>query len=110
MKARADARPEDVRRSVAGRIAAGYHVGMNDTSRRLRYTLGVLCDRYNTMLADKDTVDFRLGTPEPYESTVHGIDAEKAYVEASQEVSSELRTIIVDIAQTAQDIRDIERF
>jgi hypothetical protein len=40
---------------------------MNDKSRALRYELGSFCDRYKAMLTDKDTLDIRLGSDEPYE-------------------------------------------
>jgi hypothetical protein len=83
---------------------------MNDTSRQLRYTLGALCDRYNTMIADKDTLDFRLGSPEAFGGTVNGIDAESAYLSESREVSDDLRTIIVEMIDIGQRIRDSEGF
>lgn len=87
-----------------------YHEGMNDTSRRLRYSLGVLCDRYNTMVADKDTLDFRLGSREPYGETVHNVDAEQAYRRESRAVSNDLRAVIVEMVDVAQEIRRIEDF
>lgn len=83
---------------------------MNDTTRRLRYALGALCDRYNTMIADKDTLDFRLGSSEPYGSTLNGTDAESAYLNESREVSEDLRTIIVEMMDVGRRIRDIEGF
>ena len=83
---------------------------MNDTSRRLRYALGVLCDRYNTMIADKDALDFRLGSPEPYGHTAGDVDAEAAYVNESQDVSSDLRAVIVEMIDLGERIREIEGF
>ena len=83
---------------------------MNDTSRRLRYELGVLCERYNSMIADKDALDFRLGSPEPFGETVGNLDAEKAYLKESGAVSSDLRAVIVEIGEIAQRIRAIESF
>jgi hypothetical protein len=83
---------------------------MNDTSRQLRYALGTLCDRYNSMVADKDTLDFRLGSPQPYGSTVNDVDAESAYLSESHDVSDDLRTIIVEMIDIGQRIRNIEGF
>ncbi|HLI96598.1 MAG TPA: hypothetical protein VKT72_11000 [Candidatus Baltobacteraceae bacterium] len=83
---------------------------MNDTSRRLRDALGTLCDRYNTMVADKDTLDFRLGSPEPYGKTVNEVDAESAYLSDSHEVSDDLRAIIIEMMDVGRRIREIEGF
>ena len=83
---------------------------MNDRSRQLRYALGTLCERYNSMIADKDTLDFRLGSPEEYAETVGTIDAEEVYVRESAGVSNDLRSLIVEMIDVAQRIRDIEGF
>lgn len=83
---------------------------MNDTSRQLRYHLGLLCDRYNTMIADKDVLDFRLGSPESYDTTIHETDAENAYLEESKSLSSDLRALIVEMIDVGRRIRDIEGF
>jgi len=83
---------------------------MNDTSRQLRHDLGMLCDRYNKMIADKDTLDFRLGSREPYGNTLNDLDAESAYLSESREVSDDLRTIIVEMMDVGRRIRDIEGF
>lgn len=83
---------------------------MNDESRELRYRLGSLCERYNAMIADKDTLDYRLGANEPYEPTVNNVDAQAAYEGASHEVSGELRGLILDILDVGRRIREIERF
>jgi hypothetical protein len=83
---------------------------MNDTSRTLRYKLGALCERYNAMIADKDTLDFRLGRPEPYEQTVNEVNPEKAYLDESRNVSNDLRAVIVEMVDLGQRIRAIEGF
>jgi hypothetical protein len=83
---------------------------MNDTSRELRYALGALCGRYNMMVADKDVLDVRLGTAQPFGETVNGVDAERAYLSESRDVSNDLRSTIVEIAEIASRIRDIEGF
>jgi hypothetical protein len=83
---------------------------MNDTSRELRYALGTLCDRYNTMISNKDTLDFRLGSPKPYGHTSNEVDAESAYLTESREVSDDLRTLIVEMMDVSRRIRDIEGF
>lgn len=83
---------------------------MNDTSRELRYALGTLCERYNSLIADKDTLDFRLGSREPYDETAPGVNAEQAYAEESHLVSSDLRALIVDIVEIGKRIRSIEGF
>ncbi len=83
---------------------------MNDTSRQLRYSLGALCERYNTMIADKDALDFRLGAPEPFCETAPGFDAQYAYERESQSVSGDLRALIVEMVELGQRIRSIEGF
>lgn len=83
---------------------------MNDESRELRYRLGALCERYNAMIADKDTLDYRLGSNEPYDTTVHDVNAEAVYEGASHTVSGELRMVIVEILDIGKRIREIERF
>jgi hypothetical protein len=83
---------------------------MNDTSRALRYALGTLCERYNSLIANKDTLDFRLGSNEPYGETAPGVDAEQAYADESHQVSTDLRALIVDMVEIAQRIRAIEGF
>ncbi|HET9096314.1 MAG TPA: hypothetical protein VFN37_06605 [Candidatus Baltobacteraceae bacterium] len=83
---------------------------MNDESRELRYRLGALCERYNAMIADKDTLDYRLGSNEAYDATIHGVDAEAAYEGASHALSGDLRTVIVEIIDLGSRIREIERF
>ncbi len=83
---------------------------MNDASRQLRYTLGSLCERYNNLIADKDALDFRLGSNEAYEETVNALDAEAAYLGESRTAGDELRVLIVEMAGVAQRIRDIEGF
>lgn len=62
------------------------------------------------MIADKDTLDFRLGSPEPYGSTLNGVDAESAYLKESRGVSDDLRTIIVEMVEVGRQIREIEGF
>lgn len=83
---------------------------MNDESRELRYRLGRLCERYNTMIADKDTLDYRLGSNEPYAETENEVSAERAYESASHEVSGDLRALIVEILDVGARIRRIEKF
>jgi len=83
---------------------------MNDESRRLRYRLGALCERYNAMVSDKDALDFRLGSHTPYDATTAGVDAERAYEEESGFVSGDLRHLILDIIEVGQRIRTIEQF
>jgi hypothetical protein len=83
---------------------------MNDNTRELRYALGTLCERYNSLIADKDTLDFRLGSHEPYGDTAGGVNAEQAYADESYVVSSDLRAVIVDMVEIGQRIRAIEAF
>jgi hypothetical protein len=83
---------------------------MNDESRELRYQLGTLCEQYSHMVADKDTVDFRLGSPEPYSPTEQGIDAEGVYEQESHTVTSELRDLITRMEDVVRRIRSIEGF
>lgn len=83
---------------------------MNDESRGLRYRLAALCERFNAMIADKDALDYRLGSREPYQDTLHGVSAEEAYEGASHAVSSDIRTIIVEMIEIGERIRAIEGF
>jgi hypothetical protein len=83
---------------------------MNDDSRILRHHLGTLCLRYNTMFADKDTLDFRLGSPEPYNETENETNPEVVYETESRSVSADLRSLIVELIEVAEQIRSIERF
>jgi len=84
---------------------------MNAKSRALRYELGSFCDRYKAMLADKDTLDIRLGSDEPYEDGSMPVGgAERAYEDASESASADLRQLIVQIVEIGQRIRAIESF
>lgn len=83
---------------------------MNDESRELRYRLGTLCERYNAMVSDKDTLDYRLGSHEPYQATAHEVSAEAAYENASHEVTDSLRVLIVELIDVSERIRRIEGF
>lgn len=83
---------------------------MNDESRALRQSLGELCSAYNELLSDKDTVDFRLGSPEPYSETESGTDPERVYEAESKSLSNGLRDIVVKIIETGDRIRTIEGF
>lgn len=83
---------------------------MDDESRALRHQLRELCDVYNVLVADKDTLDFRLGSDAPYAKTNEPVDAESVYEGESHAVSSELRDTIIKMSDVAQRIRTIERF
>ncbi len=83
---------------------------MNDESRRLRHQLAELCDVYNVLVADKDTIDFRLGSREEYAVATEPMDAEAVYEDESHSVSAELRDTIIKMIEVAQRIRKIERF
>ena len=89
---------------------SGYDERVNDMSRQLRYRLGALCERYNAMIADKDALDFRLGSPEPFGDTASSVNAEEVYGEASGTVSSDLRALIIEMTDITQQIRAIEGF
>ena len=84
---------------------------MNAKSRALHHELGALCNRYNAMLADKDTLDIRLGSDEPYEDgSMSAGGAKRAYEDASESASADLRQLIVQIVEIGQRIRVIESF
>ena len=97
-------------RSAGSPTGFGYGLAMNDTSRTLRYALGDLCERYNKMVADKDVLDFRLGSDEPYGQTIRDVDAQEAYLTESRDTSGELRTVIVEMTEIGRRIREIEGF
>lgn len=83
---------------------------MNDESRALRQKLAKLCDSYNHLISDKDTVDFRLGSHEPYAKTVSGIDPERIYEAESTALSEDVRQLIIAMLETGNRIREIEGF
>jgi hypothetical protein len=86
------------------------HGHITDDSRALRHHLGSLCLRYNALFADKDAVDFRLGSPEPYVETEHNTSAEAIYETESHSLTADLRSLIVELIEVARRIRDIEDF
>lgn len=83
---------------------------MNDESRALRLSLASLCGAYNELIADKDTVDFRLGSQEPYGKAELGVDPELAYEGESKSLSDQIRDIIIKMIEVGQRIRGIEGF
>lgn len=83
---------------------------ITDDSRTLRHQLGSLCLRYNTLFADKDALDFRLGSPDPYMETENNLDPEPIYETESLTLTADLRSLIVELLDVAQQIRAIERF
>ncbi|MGD0969386.1 MAG: hypothetical protein ABR949_13995 [Candidatus Aquilonibacter sp.] len=83
---------------------------MNDESRALRHQLRDLCDVYNVLVADKDTLDYRLGSHEAYAVTTEPVDAESVYEGESHSLSADLRDTIVKMIDVAQRIRKIEHF
>lgn len=83
---------------------------MNDESRALRQELAKLCDSYNHGITDKDTVDFRLGSNEPYAKAIKGIDPESVYETESKILSEDVRKIIIAMLHVGTRIREIEGF
>jgi hypothetical protein len=83
---------------------------MNDESRALRRQLAVLCDSYNDLLADKDTIDFRLGSQEPYAEAKPGIDPERIYEVESQSLGNDIRALVIQVIGVGQRIRSLEGF
>lgn len=83
---------------------------MDDESRALRQSLADLCGAYNELTADKDTIDFRLGSREPYGKAEPGIDPEHIYETESKSLSDEIRNIIIEMIDAGQRIRGIEGF
>lgn len=83
---------------------------MNDESRALRHSLAELCGAYNELIADKDTIDFRLGSREPYGKAKPGVDPEHVYEAESKSISNEIRDTVVKMVEAGQRIRSIEGF
>lgn len=71
---------------------------MNDESRALRHELAELCDRYKDLVADKDTIDFRLGSQE-YVEARPGIDPEHVYEVESQSLGYNIRSVVVRVME-----------
>jgi hypothetical protein len=93
-----------------GNVSMERHSHITDDSRALRHRLGSLCLQYNALFADKDTIDFRLGSPEPYVETEHDTSAEAIYEAESHSLTADLRSLIVELMEVAQRIRGIEDF
>jgi hypothetical protein len=85
-------------------------IPITDESRKLRYDLCWLCERYNLLLADKDALDVRLGYPEPYIETAGNLDAERVYESESHAITSQIRDVIAKMHQTLEQIRALEGF
>jgi hypothetical protein len=83
---------------------------MNDESRALRQELTKVCDAYKELLADKDTVDFRLGSPEPYADAEPGIDPEQVYEVESESLNDNIRETVVKMIEVGQRIKRLEGF
>ena len=83
---------------------------MNDESRALRLELAKVCDSYNELIADKDTVDFRLGSREPYAEARPGIDPEHVYELESKSLSDDLRETLIKMIEFGKRIKKLERF
>lgn len=83
---------------------------MNDESRALRQSLADLCLAYIELLADKDTIDFRLGSPKAFGKAEQGIDPERIYEAESKSLSNELRRVVMRMLESGQRIRSIEGF
>jgi hypothetical protein len=83
---------------------------MNDESRALRQELATLCSSYNELIADKDTIDFRLGSKEPYAEAKPGIEPERAYEVESKSLGEDIREIVIKMIEVGQRIRSLEGF
>ncbi len=83
---------------------------MNDESRALRQSLADMCGAYNDLIADKDAVDFRLGSREPYGKAKPDVDPEHVYEAESKSLSDDIRDIIIKMIDAGQRIRSIEGF
>ncbi|HEV3155447.1 MAG TPA: hypothetical protein VGZ02_16670 [Candidatus Baltobacteraceae bacterium] len=83
---------------------------MNDESRALRQDLVELFNSYNGLVADKDAVDFRLGSREPYAESKPGMDPERIYEIESESLGADLRAVLIKMIGIAQRIRTLEGF
>jgi hypothetical protein len=81
---------------------------MNDESRALRQELAELCESFNDLLADKDTIDFRLGSQEPYAQAKPGIDPGHVYEVESQSLRKDIRSVVFDVMGVVRRIRSLE--
>jgi len=85
-------------------------MAITDESRALRHHLLEICSTYCIHHADKDAVDFRLGSPEPYEETAADMNPEAVYETESFAISHDVRAIIIRLMDIAQEIRRLEEF
>ncbi len=84
---------------------------ITDESRKMRHTLASLCERYLTMLADKDALDYRLGSGDSYEDGgMPQGGAERAYEDESKSASADVRRLIVEMIDVGGRIRALEAF
>ena len=75
---------------------------ISDELRALRREITKLYDSYNGLVADKDTIDFRLGSREPYAEVRPGIDSEHVYEVESELLRDDIRDTVIRI----MDVRD----
>ena len=83
---------------------------MNDESRALQQQLTKLYDSYNELVADKDAIDFRLGSREPYAEARPWIDPEHVYEVESKLLGSDIRETVIKMMKIGQRIRGLEHF
>lgn len=82
---------------------------MNDESRALRKELTKLYDSYNGLVADKDAIDFRLGSREPHAEARPGIDPEHVYEVESESLRDDIRDTVIKIMAVGDRIKGLER-
>lgn len=81
---------------------------INDESRALRRELTELYDSYNGLVADKDAIDFRLGSREPYAEVRPGIDSEDVYEVESELLRDDIRDTVIKIMDVRDRIKRLE--
>jgi|GEM_PF-2418380 len=83
---------------------------MIDESCALWQELTELCDCYNALIADKDAIDFRLGSGEPYPESRSGINPEHAYEVESESLGDDIRETVTKMIEVGQRIKRLEGF
>jgi hypothetical protein len=81
---------------------------MNDESGVLREELTKLYDSYNGLVADKDAIDVRLGSREPYAEARPGIDLGHVYEVESKSLVDDIRETVIKMMEVGDRLKGLE--
>ncbi len=81
---------------------------ISDELRALRREITKLYDSYNGLVADKDAIDFRLGSREPYAEAGPGVDPKRVYEAESESLRDDIRDTVIKIMHVTDRIKGLE--